>query len=92
GRRARHGAAMMGPDYTWWHGIYEVGQHFYFKFLPEVRATGDMEAITYIDNLLANDPLHQWLSRPTAELKEEIRSGKMQELYKDFFQPVSGGK
>lgn len=92
GRRARHGAAMMGPDYTWWHGIYEVGQHFYFKFLPEVRATGDMEAIAYIDSLLANDPLHQWLSRPTAELKEEIRSGKMQELYKDFFQPVSGGK
>ncbi|MFH0765546.1 MAG: multiheme c-type cytochrome, partial [Calditrichota bacterium] len=24
GRRARQGASMMGPDYTWWHGIYEV--------------------------------------------------------------------
>jgi hypothetical protein len=24
-----HGAAMMGPDFTWWHGIYEVSQHFY---------------------------------------------------------------
>jgi len=38
GRRARHGASMMGPDYTHWHGMYEVGKHFYVKFLPEVIA------------------------------------------------------
>jgi hypothetical protein len=37
GRVARHGAAMMGPDYTWWHGIYEVAQHTYFKWIPEMR-------------------------------------------------------
>jgi len=37
GRRARHGAAMMGPDYTWWNGIYEVAQHTYFKWIPEMR-------------------------------------------------------
>jgi len=37
GRRARHGAAMMGPDYTQWHGMYEVGKNFYQEFLPEVR-------------------------------------------------------
>ena len=24
GRRARFGAAMMAPDYTWWHGFYEL--------------------------------------------------------------------
>ncbi len=24
GRRARFGAAMMAPDYTWWHGFYEM--------------------------------------------------------------------
>lgn len=23
GRRARMGAAMMAPDYSWWHGFYE---------------------------------------------------------------------
>lgn len=34
GRRARMGAAMMGPDYTQWHGFYEVAKHFYIKFLP----------------------------------------------------------
>ena len=37
GRRARHGAAMMGPDYAWWHGIYEVAKIFYTEFLPEVK-------------------------------------------------------
>jgi hypothetical protein len=37
GRRARHGASMSGPDYTWWHGMYEVAQHTYFKWIPEMR-------------------------------------------------------
>jgi hypothetical protein len=36
GRRARHGASMMGPDYTHWHGMYEVSKHFYIEFLPAV--------------------------------------------------------
>ena len=35
GRRARMGASMMGPDFTQWHGFYEVAKHFYSKFLPE---------------------------------------------------------
>ncbi len=26
----------MGPDYTHWHGMYEVSKHFYQKFLPEI--------------------------------------------------------
>lgn len=38
GRRARHGAAMMGPDYTQWHGFYEVAKHFYNEFIPEAEA------------------------------------------------------
>ena len=37
GRRARHGAAMMGPDYTHWHGTYEVAQSFYMEYVPELR-------------------------------------------------------
>jgi hydroxylamine dehydrogenase len=36
GRRARHGASMMGPDFTHWHGMYEVSKHFYMDFLPQV--------------------------------------------------------
>ncbi|MCK5726362.1 MAG: cytochrome C552 [Thiotrichaceae bacterium] len=37
GRRARMGASMMGPDYTHWHGTYEVAQHYYVKFIPELE-------------------------------------------------------
>ena len=37
GRRARHGASMSGPDYTWWHGMYEVAQHTYFDWIPELK-------------------------------------------------------
>jgi hydroxylamine dehydrogenase len=35
GRRARMGTSMMGPDFTQWHGFYEVAKHFYNEFLPE---------------------------------------------------------
>ena len=37
GRRARHGAAMMGPDYTHWHGMYEVAERFYQELIPQAR-------------------------------------------------------
>ena len=53
GRRARHGAAMMGPDYTWWHGFYDIAQHFYFKLLPEARALGDPEVDDAVTRLSA---------------------------------------
>ncbi len=86
GRRARHGAAMMGPDYAWWHGIYEVAQHFYFKFIPEAREYDDAEVNAYIDKMLAEDPMHTWLNRPTEELKSKIKSGEMQAIYKQLFE------
>jgi hypothetical protein len=28
GRRARFGAAMMAPDYAWWHGFYELKKRY----------------------------------------------------------------
>ncbi len=37
GRTARHGASMMGPDYTHWHGTYEVAKHFYAEFIPALE-------------------------------------------------------
>jgi hypothetical protein len=37
GRRARHGASMMGPDYIPWHGFYEVADRFYNEFVPEAE-------------------------------------------------------
>lgn len=86
GRRARHGAAMMGPDYTWWHGVYDIAQHFYFKMLPEARKFNDPELNKYLDDLIQNDPMHAWITTPTGELKENIRSGDMQKVYKELFE------
>lgn len=37
GRRARHGAAMMGPDYVQWHGFFEVADRFYNELIPEAE-------------------------------------------------------
>ena len=37
GRRARMGAAMMAPDYAWWHGFYEV-KHRFNKILMKADA------------------------------------------------------
>ncbi|MDF1545495.1 MAG: multiheme c-type cytochrome [bacterium] len=37
GRRARMGAAMFAPDYTQWHGFFEVAERFYMEFLPEIK-------------------------------------------------------
>lgn len=36
GRRARMGAAMMAPDYEWWHGFYECKKR-YNNFMEEGR-------------------------------------------------------
>lgn len=36
GRRARMGAAMMAPDYSWWHGFYECKKR-YNSFMEESR-------------------------------------------------------
>jgi hypothetical protein len=41
GRRARHGAAMMGPDYAHWHGTYEVGRAFYRDYVPQLGALAE---------------------------------------------------
>lgn len=41
GRRARHGAAMMGPAYTHWYGTYEVAKTFYTELVPELQRLAD---------------------------------------------------
>jgi len=86
GRRARMGAAMMGPDYAWWHGIYDVAHNFYFKFIPEARHYNNEKVNAYIDNLLANDPMHTWMSQNTADIKKAIKDGEFQKIYEQLFE------
>ncbi len=61
GRRARHGAAMQGPDYTWWHGMYEVAKHFYEKFIPQLReVAGEELARELLDKHVYSQEGHTW--------------------------------
>jgi len=70
GRRARHGASMMAPDYAHWHGMYEVAERFYQGLIPQAREIirhaeeeGKTEAAAavqeQIEQILAR-PEHQW--------------------------------
>ena len=79
GRRARHGASMMGPDYTHWHGMYEVSKHFYEKFLPAVIETASSKSPELrkkyeekVAALLAQ-PEHIWLKGLKPEEAEALR-------------------
>lgn len=70
GRRARMGASMMAPDYTQWHGNYEVAERFYTEFVPEVKELiekagkeGKTESSQKIEKLLTetlNSDMHKW--------------------------------
>ncbi|MDH4317535.1 MAG: multiheme c-type cytochrome [Desulfobulbaceae bacterium] len=85
GRRARHGAAMMGPDYTHWHGMYEVAHKFYFEYLPEVirlaEEHGQLEKYQKIvDDLLAR-PEHQWRKEGFGAEVEKMIKQERKERY-----------
>ncbi|MBI4865979.1 MAG: cytochrome c3 family protein [Candidatus Wallbacteria bacterium] len=67
GRRGRHGAAMMGPDFVQWHGAYEVAKHFYNKFLPEAK---ELDA-ALVEKVIGSSQHHTWLKGLT---KEQVES------------------
>jgi hydroxylamine dehydrogenase len=68
GRRARMGAAMMGPDYTQWHGFYEVAKRFYAELLPEAERIlpGATAGVRAMDD-------HKWLQGLSKEDRERIQ-------------------
>jgi hypothetical protein len=49
GRRFRHGAEMMGADYTNWHGLWEL-QHNLMEMIEYGAERGDAEARRIMDN------------------------------------------
>jgi hypothetical protein len=89
GRVARHGASMMAPDYTHWHGLYEVAKHWYSKMIPELReiaehnmnsddpkkAEGAQKLTAAIDELLTR-PEHSWYTGnlPAEEMEKRKKA------------------
>ena len=83
GRRARHGASMMAPDYTHWHGMFEVAERFYMGLIPQAREiaahatetghTSQAQAVNkVIDSILARKE-HRWFKEGAAEDADRIR-------------------
>lgn len=90
GRRARHGASMMAPDYTHWHGMFEVAERFYMELIPQAIELAEHAADTgrrgagravqsTIDDIL-DRPEHAWF-RGGAEGQSEAIRQEMQRRY-----------
>lgn len=80
GRRGRHGAAMMAPDWSHWHGIYEVALNFYFHLMPSadeaVHAKGDKKVTQAWEEMKAeifSRTEHKWQKGlPKDELRKIV--------------------
>jgi hypothetical protein len=97
GRRARHGASMMGPDYTHWHGTYEVAKHFYTEFVPQLedlvragRQSGDAQQVSAADALakkldeVLSSGSHQWFLNKMDPAEKERRRLQTEEFKKRY--------
>lgn len=81
GRRARHGASMMAPDYTQWHGMYEVAERFYMEFIPEAQEIvhhasekgrkEQADSVTTVINSILDKPEHRWFMEETNKKNEK---------------------
>lgn len=93
GRRARHGASMMAPDYTHWHGTYDLGKHFYAKFVPEIEEIierglassekADRKAARNLENTLQkvlSSENHRWFSGQLDPAEKERRQKAAEEF------------
>ena len=94
GRRARMGASMMGPDYTQWHGMFEVADRFYMEFVRDVReiiaeaeshGKGAEARVVQsaLDEILARDE-HRWFTGKMPRAERERRKAAAEEFSKRY--------
>ena len=96
GRRARMGASMMGPDYTQWHGMYEVANNFYSEFVPEIKEliekgkhNGKEEAATQVEMLLTSileSDNHKWFIGKMDPGEKQEREESLEKFKKRYNQ------
>jgi hypothetical protein len=70
---------MMGPDYTHWHGLYEVSKHYYTKVLPQVIEAAAQKSPAMgkkyegiVNQILTQDE-HIWKKGLSPKEAEELR-------------------
>jgi hypothetical protein len=70
---------MMAPDYTHWHGMFEVAEAFYMELIPQAReitrhaaAAGEVaqaQAVDAVIDAILARPEHAW-----GKQQAEVRS------------------
>jgi hypothetical protein len=90
---------MMGPDYTHWHGTYDVAKTFYAHYVPELRkmvaeglGSGDearVQAARRLDSKLTavlESTDHNWFigqMSPEEEARRKKAAEEFKSRYKD---------
>jgi hypothetical protein len=91
GRRARHAAAMMAPDYTHWHGTYDLAKNWMTKFVPEIKeiierfedepeAKEHVEALAKLLDEVQNSENWKWSINKEDEAVKEERKKRQAEF------------
>ena len=97
GRRARMATSMMAPDYTHWHGTYDLAKHFYTKYIPELEKLiykGDQssdpkkkeaaKALHTLLNEVLNSSDHMWYLNKMTDKQKAIRKAATEEFKKKY--------
>ncbi len=98
GRRVRHAASMQAPDYTQWHGNYDLARNWYSAYVPElkevielgknsknpdaIKLAGELEKMLFD---ITNDENHRWSvgkEDPAAKADRAKRAKEFLERYK----------
>ncbi|MEW6601945.1 MAG: multiheme c-type cytochrome [Nitrospirota bacterium] len=98
GRRVRHAASMQAPDYTQWHGNYDLARNWYSSYVPELKeviemgkASSNSDAKKFAGELetmlteVMNDENHKWSigkEDPVAKAERDKRRKEFLDRYK----------
>lgn len=81
---------MMAPDYTHWHGTYEIAKHWYMKFIPELEhiiekgkaagKTAEADALQKgLDEMLESEE-HRWFIGKMSDAEAAERKKRAEEF------------
>lgn len=98
GRRVRHAASMQAPDYTQWHGNYDLAKNWYGEYIPELKEMIEMgkhsnnaqanKRAAELEEMLTqvmNDENHKWSigkEDPASKAERKKRQREFHERYK----------
>jgi hypothetical protein len=88
---------MMGPDYTHWHGMYDVAKNFYSEFIPELEELAEKNIRSedpsrvkqakklqeWIDKVLSSEN-HRWFLNQMDPEEAERRKATLKEFQEKY--------